>query len=149
MYGGNNVQSTSQTKFENADNQVDVTSQTDFEDDDRSMVVNVGSGSDSDDSNDSGSEFSDRSDDESLDDFCHLDIWGAINKWSGDKTGKQKLKFVQNRLFKLTLLSRALHRDEICNSIMRIAERFKANFSMGFDEVLEHAVFKRRFLIHD
>ena len=49
MYGDDVVQSTSQTKFENADNQVDVASQTDFDDDDRSMIVNDGSGSDSDD----------------------------------------------------------------------------------------------------
>ena len=67
---------------------------------------------------DSGFEFSDRSDEGSLDtlyDFCQLDIWGAINKWSGDKTGKQKLKFVLNRLFKLMLLSRASHDDDVCN----------------------------------
>ena len=35
------VQSTSQTKFENADGRVDVASQTDFDNDDRSMIVNV------------------------------------------------------------------------------------------------------------
>ena len=32
MYGDDDVQSTSQTTFENADNQVDVASQTDFDD---------------------------------------------------------------------------------------------------------------------
>ena len=41
-YGGNGVQSTSQTKLENAVGQVDVTSQTDFEDDNQSAIVNVG-----------------------------------------------------------------------------------------------------------
>ena len=49
-YGGDDVQSTSQTKFENADKQVDANSQTDFDDDDQSKVVNDGSDSDSDDS---------------------------------------------------------------------------------------------------
>ena len=57
-YGGDDVQSTSQTKFENADNQVDVT-----DDDDRSMIVNDGSGSDSDDSS-QHSDFSLNSSDE-------------------------------------------------------------------------------------
>ena len=44
---------------------------------------------DNDDNNDSGSEIHDRSDDGSQDtsnDFCQLDIWGAINKWYGGKT---------------------------------------------------------------
>ena len=50
MYGGNDVQYTSQTNFENVDKQVDANSQTDFDDDDRSKVVNDGSDSDSDDS---------------------------------------------------------------------------------------------------
>ena len=51
MYGGNDVQSTSQTNFENVDKQVDANSQTDFDDDDRSKILNDGSGSDSDDLN--------------------------------------------------------------------------------------------------
>ena len=70
---------------------------------------------DNDDNNDSGSEFRDRSDDGSphtSNDFCQLDIWSAINNWYGGKTGKQKLNFILNRLFKLTLLSRAMSRDD-------------------------------------
>ena len=196
--GDDDVQSTSQTKFKNADNKVDVATQ----DDDRSMTDSEASGSDghygnsefsdssddddprqsggiyggdepspdlfsdqcrvdavshsecddNDDNNDSGSEFRDRSDDGSPDtshDFCQLDIWGVINKWYGGKTGKQKLKFVLNRLFNLTLLSRALHHNDVCDSIMQTAEHFQDTFHMGFDEALEHAVLKRRFLICD
>ena len=46
LYGDDGGQSTSQTKFESADNKVDVATQTDFDDVDRSMIVNVGSDSD-------------------------------------------------------------------------------------------------------
>ena len=105
-----------------------------------------------DDVNVSGSEFLDRSDVSSPDtsrDFCGLDIWGIISKWYGGKTGKQKLQFILNRVFKLTLLSRALFRDDILKSIMQTVEYFQNTFHMGFDEALEHAVLKRRFLIRD
>ena len=101
-----------------------------------------------DDNDDSGSEFLDRSDEEPYD-FCRLDIWGIINKWFSGKTGKQKMKYILNRIFKLTLLSRALYRDEILASIMLTAGYFEVTFHMGFDEALEHAVLKRRFLIRD
>ena len=104
---------------------------------------------DNDDNDDSGSEFLDRNDDEEPYDFCQLDIWSIINKWCSGKTGKQKLKYILNRIFKLTLLSRALFRDEILASIMLTAEHFEVTFHMGFDEALEHAVLKRRFLIRD
>ena len=61
LYGDDHVQSTSQTKFENADNKVDVATQTDFDDDDRSMID-----SDASDSDNTGgdSEFSESSDDD-------------------------------------------------------------------------------------
>ena len=81
--------------------------------------------------------------------ISQLDIWSAINNWYGGKTGKQKLNFILNRLFKLTLLSRAVSRDDSCESITRTAEHFQDTFYMGCDEALEHAVLKRRFLIRD
>ena len=122
----------------NDDNQVDDFSQ----DDDQSTVDNVGSGNKSDDRSDDGSPHTSN-------DFYQLDIWSAINNWYGGKTGKQKLNFILNRLFKLTLLSRAVSRDDSCESITRTAEHFQDTFYMGCDEALEHAVLKRRFLIRD
>ena len=59
------------------------------------------------------------------------------------------MNFILNRLFKLTLLSRAVSRDDRCESITRTAEHFQDTFYMGCDEALEHAVLKRRFLIRD
>ena len=102
---------------DNDDNQVDDFSQ----DDDQSTVDNVGSGYESDDRSDDGSPHTSN-------DFCQLDIWSAINNWYGGKTGKQKLNFILNRLFKLTLLSRAMSRDDSCESIIQTAEHFQDTF---------------------
>merc|ERR1712212_1385866 len=96
--------------------------------------------------------FHDSSDDASPHtsfDFCRLDIWNTISKWCGVKTGKQKLEFILNRIFNLTLLSRGLHHNDVCYSIVQTAEHFQDTFHMSFDEGLEHAVLKRRFLIRD
>ena len=107
---------------------------------------------DNDDNNNSGSEFHNSSDDGSPHtsfDFCRLDIWHTISEWCGVKTGKQKLEFILNRIFNLTLLSRGLHHNDVCDSIVQTAEHFQDTFHMSFDEGLEHAVLKRRFLIRD
>ena len=186
--GDDDIQSTSQTKFKNADTQDDDRLMSDIEndcygnsefsassDDDEprqsggiyasgessrdmfSKQCRVDSVShsecdDNDDNNDSGSELHDSSDDGSPHtsfDFCRLDIWHTITEWCGVKTGKKKLEFILNRLFNLTLLSRALHHNDVCDSIVQTAEHFQDTFHMSFDEALEHAVLKRRFLIRD
>ena len=52
-------------------------------------------------------------------------------------------------IINLVLLSRHLRHDEVICCIMRTGEYFQDTFNMDFDEALEHAVFKRRFLIRN
>ena len=146
------VQYTLQTNFlENADNQVDVASQ----DDDRSMIVNVGSGSKPDDStqhsdfsrnsvNSSDEEYGDKLRD--LYNFWHLEMVKQMKKWSGDKFKKA----VPSVFYSLSLISRALSRDDILKSIMETADHFRDMYLPGAQyESLERAVSKRRSVIRD
>ena len=150
LYGWNDVQSTSQSKFKNAANQVDVTSQTDFEDDDPSMMVNVGSGAASDDSS-QHSDFSQNSvnsnDEEfynklrDLYNFWHLKMVEKMKKWSDAKLKK----VIPSVFYNLTLISRALSRDDILKSIMGTADHFGEMYCADSNyETLGRAVSKRQ-----
>jgi hypothetical protein len=155
MYGGNDVQSTSQSNFENDDTQVDTTSQTDFADDERSMVANDGSGSDCDGIDDDrsmdvnvGSDSDDSSQHDSDGSSQHSDFsensqqssdeeWGntmdgRYNFWNQEMvknmkkwSGDKIKKVIPSVFYTLTRVSRALARDGILKSIMGTAEHFQ------------------------
>ena len=125
---------TSQSNFENADNKVDVTSQTDFDDDNLSTVANDGSDSDDSSQHSDFSLNSQQSSDEEYGDtlsdiysFWHLEMVDQMKKWSVNKL-KQVVPSV---FYNLTLISRALSRDDILKSIMDTAEHFQEMFLSG------------------
>ena len=69
-----------------------------------------------------------------------------MKKWSVDKLKKA----VSPVFYNLTLVSRALSRDDILTSIMETAEHFREMFCPGADyESLERAVSERRGVIRD
>ena len=57
-----------------------------------------------------------------VDGFCRLDICREVIIWCGARIGKEKSKFVLNNVFELVLISRAIHHDDVCNSIMQTME---------------------------
>ena len=108
------------------------------------------SDADSDKNDDSESEFSDvyaGVEPDEVDDFSRLDIWREINKTCRNKTGKEKSKIVLKTISNLMLLTRVLRHDDVFAAIMQNVEALQINYSMGFDEALEHAVFMRRIFI--
>ena len=176
LYGGHDVQSTSQSNFENGDEQVDVASQSDFDDDEQSGAlyggndvqstsqskfengdeqVDDGSGSDSDDSS-QHSDFSVNSlcsNDEEYGDqlrdlysFWRLEMVKQMKKWSVNKLKNA----IPSVFYNLTLISRALSRDDILKSIMGTADHFGEMYCADSNyETLGRAVSQRQNVIRD
>ena len=116
------------------------------------MIVNGGSGSDSDNQH-GDSEFSQSSGDEEYDNklrdlynFWRLEMSEQMKKWSDVKLEKA----VPSVFYNLTLISRALSRDDILKSIMETADHFRDMYCPGGNyEALERAVSERQIVIRD
>ena len=65
----------------------------------------------------------------------------------GKSTGKEK--YVLKWILTFTLLTKSLQHNADLDAIMQTVDDLQRTFSMGFDETLEHAIFMRRFLIHN
>ena len=98
------------------------------------------------------SEFGDRyvwAESDELDDFLRLDIWGKLKNMCGKRTGKEKTKYVRKTILDFMLLTKALSHNAVLDTIMQNVDTLQANYSMGLDEALEHAVSMHRILIRN
>ena len=80
-----------------------------------------------------------------LNDFWQLEMSKQMTEWNSAKLRK----YTPPVFYILTLISRALSRDNILQSIMDTADHFREIYSMHDYEALEHAVSKRRSVIRD
>ena len=82
-----------------------------------------------------------------VDDFSRLDILHEINKTCRNKTGKEKSIIVLKTILNLMVLTRVFHHDNVFAAIMQNVDALQINYSMDFDDALEHAVFMRHIVL--